>query len=269
MNSSARQKLGTIQCFLLDMDGTVYLGDQLLPGAREFIDYLLEKSIPFLFISNNSSKNELVYQRKLNKLGLKVTIDHIFTSGQATADYINEKYRDSKVFLLGTRSLKATFIEKGIDLQDKDPGIAVLGFDISFTYKELWYFCDLIRKGLPYIATHPDFNCPIDTGFMPDIGATIEFIAASTGRRPDIIIGKPHSPMVSAIVKRTGIPMQQMAMIGDRLYTDIAMGALGMTTILVLSGETSKEDLKGSAFRPDLIYENLAGLLLDIREIRK
>lgn len=250
------------------MDGTVYLGNQLLPGAQDFIDYLIEKSIPFLFISNNSSKNELMYQRKLRKLGLKVTTDHIFTSGEATVNYINEVYPNSKVFLLGTKSLKATFINKGINLQNHDPEIAVLGFDTSLTYKKLWDFCDLVRKGLPYIATHPDINCPIDTGFMPDIGATIEFIAASTGRRPDIIIGKPYPQMVSAIVKRTGIPSQHLAMVGDRLYTDIAMGALGMTTILVLSGETKKEDLSSSAFKPDLIYENLAGLLLDIKGIR-
>lgn len=268
MNRSVHQKLGKIKCFLLDMDGTVYLGNQLLPGARDFIDYLIEKSIPFLFISNNSSKNELMYQRKLKKLGLKVATDHIFTSGEATVNYINEKFSKSKVFLLGTKSLKATFIHAGINLQDHDPDIAVLGFDTSFTYKKLWDFCDLVRKGLPYIATHPDINCPIDTGFMPDIGATIEFIAASTGRHPDIIIGKPYPQMVSAIAKRTGIPSQHLAMVGDRLYTDIAMGKLGMTTILVLSGETKKEDLSSSAFKPDLIYENLAGLLLDIKGIR-
>jgi len=136
--------------------------------------------------------------------------------------------------------------------------VAVLGFDTTLTYDKLWKLCDWVRAGLPYIATHPDINCPTETGFKPDIGAVIECVAASTGRQPDVIIGKPNEPIVTALVEMTGFPVAAHGMIGDRLYTDIALGKWGITTTLVLSGETKAEDLVGSDFQPDLVVANIA-----------
>ena len=149
----------------------------------------------------------------------------------------------------------------GFQLVEKDPDYAVLGFDTTLTYEKLWKLCDFVRAGLPYIATHPDYNCPTENGFMPDIGAMIAFVEASTGRRPDQIVGKPNTPIVEAIVEKTGFSVEKLGMIGDRLYTDIALGAAGLTTILVLSGETNAADLAQSEFIPDYVMQDLAELV--------
>jgi HAD superfamily hydrolase (TIGR01450 family) len=120
--------------------------------------------------------------------------------------------------------------------------------------------CDLVRSGLPYIATHPDLNCPVEGGFIPDIGAIMAFIKASTGRDPDVVVGKPNKPMVEMIADRIGVPSEKMVMVGDRLYTDIAMGQHGLKTILTLSGETKMEDITGSSFSPDLVIDSVKDL---------
>jgi HAD superfamily hydrolase (TIGR01450 family) len=137
----------------------------------------------------------------------------------------------------------------------------VLGFDTTLTYAKLQRLCEFVAGGTPYIATHADLNCPTETGFMPDAGAMIELVAASTGRRPDVVVGKPNPPIVQAVQSRLGIPIQRMCMVGDRLYTDIALGQTGLTTVLVLSGETHPQDLPGSAFQPDYVVQDLAELL--------
>ena len=147
-----------------------------------------------------------------------------------------------------------------LSLTADHPDFAVLGFDTTLTYAKLWKLCDLLAAGVPYIATHPDINCPTETGSMPDIGSMIEMIAASTGRRPDTIIGKPHPPIVAALAEKLGLPVRDLCMVGDRLYTDIALGKTGCATVLVLSGETRREDLDGSPFQPDFVLANLAEL---------
>jgi ribonucleotide monophosphatase NagD (HAD superfamily) len=146
-------------------------------------------------------------------------------------------------------------------LTDDTPDFAVLGFDTTLTYAKLWKLCDLVRAGVCYIATHPDYNCPTETGFMPDIGAMIAFIKASTGREPDLIVGKPNSLLVEYAAERTGFPVAAMCMIGDRLYTDIALGAAAkIPTILVLSGETRAEEVAGSPYQPTYIFQNIAAV---------
>ena len=117
---------------------------------------------------------------------------------------------------------------------------------------------------MPFIATHPDVNCPTETGFMPDIGAMIALIEASTGRGPDVIVGKPNVPVVEALVEKTGFPAAEICMVGDRLYTDIALGQAGFTTVLVLSGEAKREDVGGASFKPDFVFDNLEGLLAEL-----
>lgn len=255
------QRIRDAACFLLDMDGTFYLGEKLLPGALEFIAWLRLKEIPFLFLTNNSSKSKKEYAEKLRRLGLAITDDRIFTSGEATAITLRSEKAGARVYLVGTPALEAEFRDHGFILSDDAPDFAVLGFDTTLTYAKLWKLCDLVRAGLPYIATHPDINCPTETGYMPDIGAMIELIASSTGRRPDRIIGKPNPPIIQAVATRLQLPIAELCMVGDRLYTDIALGASGCATVLVLSGETSADDLQGSPFQPDMVTENLAGLL--------
>ena len=255
------KRLSDIRCFLLDMDGTVYLGDHLLPGAEDFIKYLDAKNISYYFLTNNSSRSRGQYVRKLQYLGLAVDEDMIFTSGEATAMYLQKNHPTASLYVVGTPALEDEFRASGFRLVQEDPDCVVLGFDTTLTYEKIWKLCDYVRAGLPYIATHPDTNCPTETGFMPDIGSMIAMVAASTGRQPDVIIGKPNSPIVEAIMEKTGFPASSLAMIGDRLYTDIAMGAAGITTILVLSGETKSEDLMVSQFHPDFVFEDLQALL--------
>jgi 4-nitrophenyl phosphatase len=264
-----QQILTRIRCFLLDMDGTVYLDDRLLPGAREFLGFLEAEGIPFYFITNNSSRSSKDYVSKLKNLGLDIGRERIFTSGEATALYLARSKPGARLFVVGTPSLEQEFRDHGFNLVQENPDFVVLGFDTTLTYDKLWKCCDYIRAGRPYIATHPDINCPTETGFMPDIGSMIALIATSTGRQPDIIIGKPHAPIVEAIVRKTGFPVNSLAMVGDRLYTDMALGAAGIITILVLSGETKKEDLEHSPHKPDLIFQDINELFKSMRIIKR
>ena len=256
-----KEELNDIRCFLLDMDGTFFLGDRLLPGALDFMAYLQEHGLDYLFLTNNSSSHAGLYAEKIGKMGFDVPVERIFTSGAATTIYLRKKKPHAKIYLVGTQALEDEFIKSGFFLTDDDPDFAVLGFDTSLTYEKLCKICDFVRAGKPYIATHPDINCPVPGGFIPDIGSFIALVASSTGRQPDVIIGKPNGHIVDAVVQKTGYPKSQIIMIGDRLYTDIALGRAGIRTGLVLSGETKCKDLEGSKFRPDFVVENLGDLV--------
>ena len=253
-------------CFLFDLDGTVYLGDHLLPGVEELLKYLDEIGTSYLILTNNSSRSREDYVKKLAGYGLIVDRERIYSSGMATAIYLKKKKPSARIYLVGTPSLEEEFREYGFQLGDENPDFAVLGFDTTLTYKKLRKLADFINAGIPYIATHPDINCPTPNGFMPDIGAMMAIVEASTGKKADLIIGKPHTPMVEGIVTLTGHTPGQLTMVGDRLYTDIAMGAAGIQTVLVLSGETKKADLADAPFQPDLLCENLGELLEVLRE---
>ena len=253
--------LSQVRCFLLDMDGTFYLGEQLLEGALWFIDILNQQGREFLFLTNNSSKNSGQYAEKITRLGLSISREKVLTSGEATAMHIQNQKVDARVYVVGTSALENEFIQRGLVLTDESPDFAVLGFDTTLTYAKLWALCDLARAGVLYIATHPDYNCPTETGFMPDIGATIAFVKASTGREPDLIVGKPNPLLVEKAAERVGIPVSAMCMIGDRLYTDIALGkTAGIPTILVLSGETQADEVPLSPHQPSYIFQNLGAV---------
>jgi len=261
MTQSPDEILSRIKAFVLDMDGTVFLSDRLLPGAIELVDYLKYSGIPFLFLTNNSSRHRGQYADKLNRLGLDVDESMIFTSGEATAHFLREHFPHiQRIDLFGTAALEEEFRGNGFTLTKEYPQALVLGFDTTLTYEKLWRLCDGVRAGIPYFATHPDINCPLENGVMPDIGAMIAFVAASTGRNPDYVIGKPNPPVVRALVRRLGLPTDQICMVGDRLYTDIALGQAGLRTVLVLSGETKADDIHQSPFQPDLVVENLEHL---------
>jgi 4-nitrophenyl phosphatase len=250
------------RCFLFDLDGTVYLGDELLPGARDLLAYLDHTSLPYYFLTNNSSRSRADYSLKLARYGLSAPQEMIFSSGMATAIYLKKKHTGARIYLVGTPSLEDEFRSYGFELVEDDPDLVVLGFDTTLTYHKIRRLADFVREGKPYIATHPDINCPTPYGFMPDIGSMMAMIRASTGREADVVVGKPHAPMVEAIVEATGFSPGDLTMVGDRLYTDIAMGAAGIRTVLVLSGETGREDLVCAPHQPDLVCENLKELLM-------
>lgn len=250
-----------VQCFLLDMDGTFNLGEELIDGSLYFMDTLRELGKDFLFLTNNSSRHRRLYAEKITRLGLPIPEEKVFTSGEATAVYLQSEYPSANVYVVGTPALEDEIRQHGFYLDDQDPQLIVLGFDTTLTYEKLWKLCDFVRAGLPYIATHPDFNCPTETGYMPDIGAMIAFVHASTGRDPDLVVGKPNRMIVDAVAQKLGLDIEQMAMVGDRLYTDIALGQTsGITTCLVLSGETRPEDLAQSEFQPTYIFDNLGSM---------
>jgi len=250
-----------VKCFLLDMDGTFNLGDKIIEGSLHFIDTLDELGLDYLFLTNNSSKHRSLYAEKITRLGLPIPEEKVFTSGEATALYLAREHPSASVYVVGTPALEEEFRQHGFQLQENDPELTVLGFDTTLTYQKLWKLCNFVRAGLPYIATHPDFNCPIETGYMPDIGAMIAFVRASTGREPDLVVGKPNRMIVDAVSRKYGFSIDEMAMVGDRLYTDIALGqSSGITTCLVLSGETHTEDLVDSPFQPTYTFANLGAL---------
>ena len=255
-----------IHCYLLDMDGTIYLGDQLLPGTREFFQLISERKIQYFLLTNNSSQSRSDYTTKLRNMGLKVSAERILTSGEATACLLAGSNEGARIYLVGTPSLHVEFIDYGFELADDDPDCVVLGFDTTLTYEKLSRLCSLVREGTHYIATHPDLNCPTAEGPIPDIGATIAFVEASTGRKPDEIIGKPFQPMLEVILSRTGLSPSQICMVGDRLYTDIAMGQHGLRTVLVLSGETQLGDLAESPYQPDLVVSGIGELAQLIKD---
>lgn len=253
-----KDSLSNVRCFLLDMDGTFYLGERLLPGAPQFLELLHQQGRDYLFLTNNSSKDSRQYVQKFARLGLQIPLEKIMTSGEATAMHVQRQQSGTRVYVVGTEALEREFQERGFVLTDEAPDFAILGFDTTLTYAKLWKLCDLVRAGVCYIATHPDYNCPTETGFMPDIGAMIAFVKASTGREPDLVVGKPNALLVEYAAKRTGIPVSAMCMIGDRLYTDIALGAAAnIPTILVLSGETRAEEVAGSSYQPTFIFQDI------------
>jgi len=253
-------------CFLFDLDGTVYLGDQLLPGAEDLLSYLDQAGRAYFFLTNNSSRSRVDYSTKLAKYGLNIPTEKIFSSGMATAIYLKKEKPGARVYLVGTPSLEEEFLSYGFHLVDEEPDFAVLGFDTTLTYQKIWKLCDFVGEEIPYIATHPDINCPTPDGFMPDIGAMMAMVQSSTGKAADVVVGKPNPPMIEAIVELTGFEPGQLTMVGDRLYTDIAMGKAGIQTVLVLSGEAKQKDLPEAPWQPDLVCEDLRDLLEVLRK---
>ncbi len=226
------------------MDGTIYISGKVIDGAIETLEFLKEQGKKVIFLTNNSSVSAKFYVEKLKNMGITTSLDEVYTAGNATEEFLLENYKDKTVYLLGTNELKSEFIDYGINVvEDESADIAVLAYDKEITYKKLVTFTNLLNMGKPYIATHPDINCPALPFYQPDIGAMIKMIEASTKRLPDVVCGKPFDAIIEGVTKKVKLPCDKIAMVGDRLNTDIAFGnKAGFTSILVLSGEATKED---------------------------
>ena len=263
-----KERLRGIRCFMLDMDGTFYLGNRILEGSLDFLDAVEATGRQVLFLTNNSSKSAKHYIEKLKRMNVRAPFLNVLTSGQATARYCKAHFAGKKAFLLGNHILAAEFAKMGVAVDNDHPDYVVIAFDTELDYAKMTAVCDFVRAGMPYIATHPDYNCPTETGFIPDIGAIIAFIKASTGREPDLIVGKPYKGIVEDALLVTGLQANELAMCGDRLYTDIATGVnFGMTSILVMSGETTWEDLEVSDVKPHLTFQRLASMIPYLEKI--
>ncbi|MFV0497859.1 MAG: HAD-IIA family hydrolase [Candidatus Fimivivens sp.] len=245
------------QLFVLDMDGTFYLGDRILAGALDFLDAVKKTGKDYVFFTNNSSKSPEIYIEKLAKMNCHITRDQIMTSGDVTIRYLNTHHPEKTVYLVGTQSLVTSFHNNGIKLIDERPDIVVVAFDTTLTYEKLERACTFIRNGALFLATHLDINCPVEGGFIPDCGAFCAAISLSTGKQPKYL-GKPFGETVDMVLDKTGEKRERIAFVGDRLYTDVATGVNnGAKGLLVLTGETKLDDVVASEVKPDGIYDSL------------
>ena len=248
--------------YVFDMDGTIYLGENVFPFAVSYIKKLRRQGRRVLFFTNNASKSPEFYINRLSRMGFEPRRGELLTSGDVTIRFLKEKRAGKSVYLLGTNLLKQSFTDAGIALSD-NADIVVSSFDTELTYAKLERACTLIRGGAEYLCTHPDFNCPTETGFIPDSGAIAAAITASTGVKPRFF-GKPYADTAEMIFSYTGIEAKDACIFGDRLYTDIALGKnSGMTAVLVLSGETKKSELDGLSPEqmPDIVLDSIKDLL--------
>jgi HAD superfamily hydrolase (TIGR01450 family) len=262
-----QSRLRRIRHVALDLDGTIYRGRTLVSGTLGFLDRLDQLGIGHTFLTNNSSKSTLDYVQHLAGFGIQASADQIYTSTQASVSFLRREHpRARRLFLLGTPSLMTEFEDAGFALSTDDakdePDAVVVGFDTALVFSRLCRAAYWIQRGKPYLATHPDRVCPTDEPtVLVDCGSICAALEKATGRLPDAVLGKPDPAMLTGILDRHRLTPYQLAMAGDRLYTDMAMarraGALG---VLVLTGETTAEDAAGAQPSPDLIVRDVAGL---------
>ena len=254
--------------YIFDMDGTIYLGGNVFDFAIKFINDLRAHGKRVMFFTNNASHTDPFYMEKLTRLGFSPSRDEIMTSGDVTKVYLKRRRAGQSVYLVGTDELVEDFKNDGINIVSGDEekvDIVITSFDTTMTYKKMDDACRLVRGGAEYLSTHPDFNCPTETGFIPDSGAIAAFVTASTGKKPTYF-GKPYVETLDMICEATGLSKDEMCLFGDRLYTDIALGARnGVMSVLVLTGETTVEDLDRAA--PDEQPTYVFGSLDDVDRV--
>lgn len=252
--------------FLLDMDGTIYLDNDLFDGVLDFLSYIKKIGGKYMFLTNNSSKSVDKYIKKLDSLGIKSVADDFLTSTNATVLFLQKK-NYNKIYALGTESFKEQLRDGGLNITDKiEDGIDCLcmGFDTELTFKKLEDACILLRDDIDYIATNPDWVCPTWYGYVPDCGSVSEMIYNATKKRPKFI-GKPQPEMINLAIEKTGFKKEEAIIFGDRLYTDIASGFnAGISTVFVLSGEGTIKDVETSDVKPTYIYENIKKFYEDL-----
>ncbi len=246
-----------------DLDGTLYIGDRLIPGALEFLERCEARGIRRFFLSNNSSRSVDQYVERLQGLGVVVTADDILLSTHDLIAYLREAGHD-RMFLLGTAGMRSMLLSAGFTLVEDEPEVLVLGYDTEMTYQRLAAATTHLHAGVPLIASHPDIVCPAPGGGLPDVGAFLALIEATTGVRPVHVCGKPSPSMILHRMSSLRVAPDSCAMIGDRLYTDVAMAkAAGVRSVLVLTGESTVLDVEvlPAEERPDLIVESVADLM--------
>lgn len=245
------------KCFVLDLDGIFYIEDHILDGSIDFLNQLAKMGIKFIFFTNNSSKNTRFYVERIRRMGYPATAEMMMTSNQVIIRHLTGKMHGKRVYVLGTQYLISDFCDAGINLVEDDPDVVVAGFDTTINYEKVVKACNFIRKGAAFLAVNPDYNCPVQGGFIPDCGSICAMITASTGVKP-VYFGKPTPYTLEYVLEKTGLREEEIVFVGDRLYTDIAIGDNNnITTILVLSGETKEEDVINSDIKPKLIFESL------------
>ena len=259
-----KARLAGIRHVALDMDGTIYMGMSLFDYTIPFLNSLKEMGITYSFLTNNPSTSIPDYLKKLAGMGIEATEEEMYTTALATIDYIKTNFPEARrLFLLGTPSMISEFEKAGFesvaDSAEEKPDVLVVAFDKTLEYSRLCRAAYWAQQGLPYIATNPDRVCPTDQPtVLVDCGSICKCIEHATGRQPDIVLGKPDPNMLTGVQARYGVKPEQVAMVGDRIYTDIEMahnaGAFG---VLVLSGETTLQIADEAPRQPDLIADSI------------
>lgn len=246
--------------FLIDMDGVIYRGSQLIPGADHFINTLLDQDIPFLFLTNNSQRTRRDVTTKLQRMGIEVEERHIFTCAMATARFLAKHKPEGTAYVIGEGGLLQALHKNGYSIVDHDPDFVVVGEGRTITLDTLEHAVNMILGGAKLIATNMDPNCPTKTGTRPGCGATVAYLETVTGRKA-FSVGKPSPVMMRAARKELMLTTSQTVMVGDTMETDILGGVqMGYRTVLTLTGSTQREDLEKYAFGPDVVVESVAEL---------
>ena len=263
------RRLQKIRCFVLDMDGTIYLSNRLFPFTIPFLKKLGETGRSYCFFTNNSTKHQQDYLDKLSGMGIPVTERQVFLSTQVILEEMQRLHRKDSFFIVGTPNLVEAFRRAGLRVfnpESEEPGtmpdVVILGFDTTLTYERISLACKYLRHGSAYYGVNMDYNCPIDDNgvldYIPDCGSIAKLVERSTGRFPDFY-GKPSRHALDYIIRHTGFQEEEIAVVGDRIYTDIAIAnGTKALSIMILTGETQLQDLEQYDFRPDIILPSLS-----------
>ncbi|WP_206107769.1 HAD-IIA family hydrolase [Paludisphaera rhizosphaerae] len=246
--------------YLIDMDGVIYRGGRLIPGADQFIAKLLEAGTPFRFLTNNSQRTRRDVATRLQRMGIPVRDEHVYTCAMATARYLARQRPGGTAYVIGEGGLLNALHENGYAVVDKDPDYVVVGEGRTISFEMVEAAVRMILKGAKLIATNPDPNCPTEQGLRPGCGAIVAMIESASGVKA-FSPGKPSPLMLRGARKELGLTTDQTVVIGDTMETDILGGVqLGFKTVLVLSGGTNREDLSDYAYLPDKIVDSIADL---------
>jgi len=246
--------------YLIDMDGVIYRGRNMIPGADRFVAHLKKLGRKFLFLTNSSDSTPVDLQGRLSAMGIQVDVECFYTSALATAAFLHAQKPEGKAFIIGERGLKEALFEVGYTITEKDPDYVILGETKNYGFYQIATAIRLIDGGVPFIATNPDVTGPFDGGIIPACGSFAALIEKATGRTP-YFIGKPNPLIMRKALRTLDVHSTETAIIGDRMNTDIVAGIeSGMETILVLSGVTHQEDLIKYPYRPDFIFNSIADI---------
>ena len=257
--------LSGIDAVFLDLDGTIYLGGELIEGAKAFLQRCKEHGVQRYFLSNNSSKSVSQYLTKLHALGLEATEDDVLLSTHDLLAWLQTN-GITKTWLVGTEGMRSMLEAIGVETQSETPEYVVLGYDTELTYEKIAQASIHMHAGVPLVASHPDMVCPSPDGGLPDVGAYLAMFKATTGADPEHITGKPNAGMILHKIEALGLQPDRCAMVGDRLYTDMAMATrAGVVGVLVLSGEATQADVDalpdGAEQQPSVIVGSVDELL--------
>lgn len=246
--------------FLFDMDGTIYNENILFDGTKQIMEHIKKIGGHYVFITNNSSKSVTDYVKKVSSMGIPASYDNFFTSSQVTLHYLHKKYPGQAIYCMGTQSMIEELTLGGIKVHTEvsnEAKVILVGFDTEITSEKIRNTCEMLKRDLPYLATNPDLVCPVSFGFIPDCGAICKMLEYATKKYPEFL-GKPNKLMIDLIAENFGYELEETVVIGDRLYTDIALGLnAGTSAVCVLTGEATIDEINSSSIKPTYTFDSI------------